>query len=158
MKKHFLLFGLFILLFTACKKTTSYDAPKQAVIDEARIQAYIAANHLTMTKDSRGFYYQILRSVEGEHPTDTSTVQVTYTGVLLNGTSFDKENVIDVDLSTAIKGWQYGLPLIGSTGAAPYSRIRLIIPSALAYGTTASSTIPANSVLDFTIDLIGFRE
>jgi len=49
------------------------------------------------------------------------------------------------------------LPFIGADGVTkPYSRIRLIIPSALGYGSVAQSGIPANSVLDFTIDLIGF--
>jgi len=156
MKKQFLLFSLFIALFSACKKE-SYDATKQAVIDETRIQKYIAANNLTMTKDPRGFYYQIIKQVDGDHPTDTSTIQVTYTGKLLNGSTFDAADVATIDLSTAIKGWQYGLPLVGADGSTTYSRIRLIIPSALAYGSTASSSVPANSVLDFTIDLLGIE-
>jgi len=155
MKKQFLLFGLFIIMFSACNKQ-SYNATTQAAIDDARIQAYIKANNISVTKLPSGMYYAILSNDSGAHPTDTSTVQVSYTGRLLNGTVFDTEPSDIISLPNTIVGWQQGLPLIGATGNAPYSRIRLIIPSALGYGTTGGSSIPPNSVLDFTIDLLGF--
>ena len=91
MKRIFLLFGLLIVLFSACTKT-SYNATKQADIDEIKIQKYIAANHLTVTKDPSGIYYQIIQKSAGTiHPSvaDSDTVQVTYTGKLLNGKEFD---------------------------------------------------------------------
>jgi FKBP-type peptidyl-prolyl cis-trans isomerase len=150
MKKQFLLFGLLILLFTACKKQ-SFNATKQSVIDDEKIQAYIAANHINVTKAPSGIYYEIIRADTGTHPLDTATVQVSYTGKLLNGTVFDTESADIIGLSGAIVGWQDGLPLI-----APGGRIRLIIPSALGYGSSVSGSIPANSVLDFTIDLLGY--
>jgi len=156
MKKQFLLFGLLIILFSACKKT-SFNAPKQAQIDDDKIQAYIAANHIDVTKDPSGIYYKILTPDAGPHPTLTDTVQVTYSGKLLNGTVFQATGSTSISAITDfIKGWQIALPLMGSDGVAPYCRIRLIVPSALAYGTSAQTNIPANSVLDFTIDLIGF--
>lgn len=160
MKKQFLLFGLLIILFSACKKT-SFNDSKQAQIDDDKIKAYIAANHIDVTKDpSTGIYYKIVTPDTGAHPTLADTVQVTYTGRLLNGTVFDSENGTIMALSAVVKGWQLGIPLMGSDGKAPYCRLRLIIPSALGYGSVAqtggTTTIPANSVLDFTIDLIGF--
>jgi FKBP-type peptidyl-prolyl cis-trans isomerase FkpA len=163
MKQHFLLFGFLILLFSACKKD-SFDATLQAKIDDDKIQAYVKANHIEgLTKDASGMYYQIITvgpTAPGTHPTATDTVQVTYTGKLLNGTVFDAESGGIVDLPDAIKGWQIGLPLIGADGVTkPYARIRLIIPSALGYANVEqdlTTTIPANSVLDFTIDLIGW--
>jgi len=158
MKRQFLLFGLLIILFSACKKT-SFNAPKQAQIDDDKIKAYIAANHIDVTKDPSGIYYKIVTPDTGAHPTLADTVQVTYTGKLLNGTVFDTENAFILPLSGVVKGWQLAIPLMGSDGKAPYCRIRLIIPSALGYGAVAQGgnvPIPANSVLDFTIDLIGF--
>lgn len=159
MKKHFLLFGLLIILFSACKKT-SFNAVTQATIDDNKIKAYIAANHIDVTKDpTTGLYYKIITVNAGPHPTISDTIQVTYTGKLLNGTVFDSESSSVLPLSSLVKGWQLTLPLMGANGIAPFSRIRLIIPSSLGYGSVVNSgnvTIPANSPLDFTIDLIGF--
>jgi FKBP-type peptidyl-prolyl cis-trans isomerase FkpA len=155
MKKQFLLFGLLIILFSACTKT-SFNAPKQAAIDEEKIQLYIAANHLNVTKDpTTGIYYQIITANPGPHPTSTDTVQVSYVGKLLNGTVFDSESVTELPVTDLVIGFQDGIQLVGSNGAAPYARILMIIPSALGYGTTASASVPANSVLVFTVDLIG---
>ena len=155
MKRQFLLFGLLIILFSAFKKT-SFNDSKQATIDDDKIKEYIAANHIDVTKDPSGIYYKIETSDTGAHPTLADTVQVTYSGKLLNGTVFDSENASIIPLASVIKGWQLAIPLMGSDGKAPYCRIRLIIPSALGYGAVAQTNIPANSVLDFTIDLIGF--
>jgi FKBP-type peptidyl-prolyl cis-trans isomerase FkpA len=159
MKKQFLLFGLLLLiLFAACKKQ-SFNASKQATIDDDKIKAYIAANHINAIKDTSGIYYQIITQIDsGAKPTVADTVQVTYTGKLLNGSVFDSEVASNFPLSNVITAWKYMIPLIAAkaTAGGPYSRIRFIVPSALGYGTTAESGIPANSVLDFTIDLIGF--
>jgi FKBP-type peptidyl-prolyl cis-trans isomerase FkpA len=161
MKKQFLLFGLLICLFSACKKS-GFSASDQATIDDNKIKAYIAANHINVTKDpSSGIYYQIITADTGQHPTVSDTVQVTYTGKLLNGNIFDTEVASNFPLTGVIKAWQIMLPLIAakSTPGGPYSRIRFITPSALGYGDVEQDgnvTIPANSVLDFTIDLIGF--
>ena len=157
MKRQFLLFGLLIILFSACQKDT-FNASKQATIDDDKIKAYIAANHINVIKDPSGIYYQIITADTGAHPTVSDTVQVTYTGKLLNGTVFDSEVASNFPLSTVIKGWQIALPLIGAkfSPVAPFSRIRFIVPSALGYGNVAQTAIPANSILDFTIDLIGF--
>jgi FKBP-type peptidyl-prolyl cis-trans isomerase len=160
MKKHFLLFGLLLILFSACKKG-GFDATKQATIDDDKIKAYIAANHLNMTKDPSGIYYEIITADTGAHPTVSDTLQVSYTGRLLNGTIFDTEDSQTYPLSSLVKGWQIALPMIAakSNSNPPLSRIRFIVPSALGYGNVQQDgnvTIPANSVLDFTVDLLGF--
>jgi FKBP-type peptidyl-prolyl cis-trans isomerase len=159
MKKHFLLFSLLIILFSACKKG-GFDATKQATIDDDKIKAYIAANHIdSLTKDPSGIYYKIITNNPGPHPTTSDTIQVSYTGKLLNGTIFDTEVATTFPLSSVVQGWQIILPKIGANGTTPYARIRFILPSALGYvnaATSGSVPIPANSVLDFQLDLIGF--
>jgi FKBP-type peptidyl-prolyl cis-trans isomerase FkpA len=161
MKRQFLLFGLLLIVFSACKKQ-SFDAPKQADIDDAKIKAYIAANHIDVTKGPSGIYYKILKLDTGNsHPAAGDTVQVTYSGKLLNGTVFDSGSATLLPLSSVIQGWQVAIPLLTyDNSGVNYSRIRLIVPSALAYGTggapDGSIPIPPNAVLDFTIDLIGF--
>jgi FKBP-type peptidyl-prolyl cis-trans isomerase len=159
MKKHFLLFGLLITLFSACKKD-SFSTTKQATIDDDKIKAYIAANHIDVAKDeATGIYYKITTPNSGPHPNINDTVKVSYSGKLLNGTIFQATSTSTAPVLSFIKGWQVALPLMGSDGNSPVTRMRLIIPSSLGYGNVEQdgvTTIPPNSPLDFTIDLQGF--
>ncbi|HEY9001996.1 MAG TPA: FKBP-type peptidyl-prolyl cis-trans isomerase [Mucilaginibacter sp.] len=150
MKKYLLLLAVFVAAFSSCSKD-SYDPTKQAAKDDAAIQSYIAANNITATKDASGVYYQVITPGTGAYPTASSLVTVNYTGKLLNGTVFDSGSIQSTALNTLIQGWQKGLPHINTGG-----RILLLIPSALGYGNSAQGSIPANSVLVFTIDLTGF--
>jgi FKBP-type peptidyl-prolyl cis-trans isomerase FkpA len=150
MKRYILLLTLFIGAFSSCKKD-SFDPAKQAVTDDAAIQAYIKTNNITATKDPSGLYYQVITPGTGGYPTVNSLITVAYTGKLLNGTVFDSGNIPSSPLSGFIQGWKIGIPYINTGG-----RILLLVPSALGYGNTAKQGIPANSVLIFTVDLTGF--
>ena len=150
MKKYLLLLAVFVTVFLSCSKD-SFDPAKQATKDDAAIQAYISANNITATKDPSGVYYQVITPGTGAYPTVNSLINVNYTGKLLNGTVFDSGSINSAALNSLVKGWQYGLPHINTGG-----RILLIIPSALGYGNTTAGSIPANSVLIFTVDLTGF--
>jgi FKBP-type peptidyl-prolyl cis-trans isomerase FkpA len=151
MKKYLLLFTLFITALTSCKKDPAFDPVKQAATDDAAIQAYISANSITATKDPSAVYYQVITPGTGNYPNVNSLISCAYSGKLLNGTVFDSGNISSTALSSFVKGWQIGIPYINTGG-----RLLLIIPSALAYGNAAKGTIPANSVLIFTVDLTGF--
>lgn len=151
MKKYFLLLSLLIIGVSSCKKESSFNAAAQAVTDNAAIKAYIAANNITATEDPSGLYYSVLIPGTGAYPTASSTVNVNYTGTLLDGTVFQTLSNLNDPLSTLIKGWQIGVPHINNGG-----RILLMIPSGLGYGNNDQAGIPANSVLIFTIDLLSF--
>jgi FKBP-type peptidyl-prolyl cis-trans isomerase len=151
MKKYILLLSTIIIGFTSCKKDT-FNAAKQAATDDANIKAYIATNNITATKDPSGLYYSVITPGTGAYPTSTSTVNVNYTGKLLDGSVFAPAANLSSPLSGLIKGWQIGIPHINAGG-----RILLLIPSALGYGNSSPGAgIPANSVLIFTIDLNSF--
>ena len=140
-----------ITLFISCKKDTPFDAAKQAIIDDGLIQTYIKANNITAIKDPSGLYYQVITPGTGSYPTVLSTVNVNYSGKLLDGTVFDSGNITSA-LQSLIQGWQIGIPHINKGG-----RILLIIPSSLGYGNSSpGGGIPANAVLVFTVDLINF--
>jgi FKBP-type peptidyl-prolyl cis-trans isomerase len=89
----------------------------------------------------------------------TSTVNVKYVGTLYsNGTSFDaswgKAGTSPADQATfslggVIPGFAQGL-----LGMKVGGRREIVIPSALAYGANATSTIPADSTLVFVVDMI----
>lgn len=149
MKKSFLLLAFFTLVFSACKKVEPFDPVKQAAADDVKIQAYIKANNIAAVKDPSGLYYQIITTGTGVNPTAASTVRVAYTGKLLDGSQFATDPNFSTPLNGVIQGWTIGIPYCKQGG-----RILLIIPSGLAYGLPGKGTIPPNTVLVFTIDLV----
>ncbi|MFD0766365.1 FKBP-type peptidyl-prolyl cis-trans isomerase [Mucilaginibacter lutimaris] len=154
MKKTILILSLFIAAFASCKKDDKTDNGAQAAKDEAAIQAYLTANpNIKATKDANGIYYQIITEGTGKGVNSTSIISVNYVGKLLNGTQFDARTGYAADMQGGIiQGWKYGL-----THASAGSRILLIIPSALGYGTSPTGSIPANSVLVFTVDVLSVQ-
>ena len=145
------LLPLVVLITTlgSCSKD-NFNAEEQAKKDDALIVDFIAKNNIQATKHSSGLYYQIITPGTGASVTAASTVGVNYVGKFLNGSQFEKsEAIVTFPLSQVIQGWTIGVPLIKVGG-----RIRLIIPSGLAYGNRAQGPIAKNTVLDFTIDLI----
>ena len=129
-----------------CKKG---DSPE--TLDQYITRANLTS---TVTKDPRGFYYQIINPGTGATPTLTSKVSVFYKGTLTNGSVFDQTNATPVTfgLNQLILGWQYGIPLVKAGG-----RIMLYLPPSLGYGSQSTGTIPANSVLIFDITLQGVQ-
>lgn len=91
-------------------------------------------------------------------PLYTDTVAVHYRGSLCNGVVFDQSYTGDLDLSTAkaskfalaalIVGWKTALQHM-TVG----TRAEIFIPYQMAYGTSATTSIPAYSVLKFDIYL-----
>jgi len=80
---------------------------------------------------------------------------VRYKGQLLNGFVFDetKEKPATFPLKRLIKGWQTGLPFCREGG-----KIRLIIPSNLAYSIRNLNVIPPNSILVFDIEVVEIKK
>ena len=145
MKKAFLYMGILFTLF-ACKK-------EQFEKDEELIKQYIADNNYNATRTSTGLYYIISDTGTGSTANAASSVKINYVGYLTNGKVFDSSQVDAPPtfvLAQLIKGWQEGIPLIREGG-----KIKLIVPSALGYGSSSpSSDIPKNSVLVFDIELL----
>lgn len=100
---------------------------------------------------------QITDIVEGTGDTvpENATITAHYTGALCSdGTIFqsshDFGNPVTFGLNQVIKGWTQGVPGMKVGGTR-----RLVIPSALAYGSArAAANIPPNSDLVFDIELV----
>ena len=160
MKNYILLLFIAVLGFGSCIKgdnTDPYaDAKAQLAKDTVVIRKFITDNKIPAIKDASGLFYQIIQPGSGNVTYTTNTqIEAVYTGRLLNGTTFDtsvgKAN-LKIPLGRVITGWQIGVPLIQKGG-----KIRLIIPSGYGYGANATGSIPANSILDFDIELINVQ-
>ncbi|MFI0941993.1 FKBP-type peptidyl-prolyl cis-trans isomerase [Streptomyces sp. NPDC021020] len=94
--------------------------------------------------------------IEGDGPVvkDSDALLVQYKGVLWDGgkefdSSYSRKQLTHFPLTGVIPGWTQGL-----TGKKVGSRVVLVTPPDLAYGDQAQDTIPANSTLVFTVDII----
>jgi FKBP-type peptidyl-prolyl cis-trans isomerase FkpA len=139
------------LSFSSCvKDTCAIPTTKAPASEISQLEQYLlSAMVSTAVKDERGFYYIISSMGTGTRPNLCSTVRVSYTGRLTNGSVFDQSASATFSLSGLITGWQEGIPLIQKGGA-----IRLYLPPSLAYGSSATASIPANSILIFDISLL----
>lgn len=100
-----------------------------------------------------GLQYKVLKEGTGASPLATDKVKVHYHGVLTNGTVFDSSvergEPISFALNQVIPGWTEGVQLM-KEGAV----YELYIPANLAYGSNPVGSIPAESTLIFTVELI----
>lgn len=136
---------------TNCAKSKSCS-PKSVSSEASQMQAFATANGIMSTVHSSGLYYEIITPGTGAAATINSTIFITYTGQLLDGTIFDQQNnsaVTGWPLNQLVEGWRIGIPLIKKGG-----RIKLIVPSAMAYGCSGYGTIPGNTILYFDISLV----
>ncbi len=96
---------------------------------------------------------------EGKEVKSGDTISINYKGALMDGTEFDssyKRNQpfeTKIGVGNVIKGWDQGI-----IGLKVGGKRKLTIPSALAYGPTAKSSIPANSALIFEVELMGIKD
>ena len=102
--------------------------------------------------------YVITNEGTGENASPGDRVTVHYTGMLLDGTTFDSSVEradpfsFDLGQGNVIKGWDEGITYFnkGSKGT-------IYIPSSLGYGPSgAGGVIPPNAVLIFDIELLDY--
>jgi FKBP-type peptidyl-prolyl cis-trans isomerase FkpA len=144
---------------TGCSKEETPQDPCESfngcalVAPETEVQQvrnYLIQQRISDTvRHCSGVYYVILESGTGKNPNACSMINVNYTGRLTNGTVFDQGTFPQpYKLYSLIRGWISTIPLIKQGG-----RMRLIIPPTLGYGQVTRGPIPANSVLDFEVEL-----
>lgn len=136
---------LTILFSMSCQKK---DDNHQLHNDIALIEQYLAEHNIQASRLESGLFYFIHQPGGSNKPTLNSIVTVSYTGKLLDGSTFDSGQFRSFQLAGLIEGWRQGIPLIGNGG-----RISLYIPSPLGYGNQSLPGIPANSVLVFDLTL-----
>ncbi|GGH21222.1 FKBP-type peptidyl-prolyl cis-trans isomerase [Mucilaginibacter phyllosphaerae] len=149
--------------FTSCKKGFDEVAEErvQAEKDDKIIQDYISAQNLTGVQrvDSAGIqtgvYYIVLDEGSGNTLfTNSTRITIDYTAKkLATGEVFAQSNNFHPSfaLGDVLRAWQLAVPKIKKGG-----KIRILSASRYAYGPYEQPDInlPANSVVDFEIELL----
>jgi FKBP-type peptidyl-prolyl cis-trans isomerase FkpA len=151
MKKLYILLLIPFCFLSSCNKNTEGCTPVLPIDEKAAMIAFCTSHGINYTEHTSGILYEIINPGSGITPTLSAKIFIYYQGTLLNGSQFDAQadpSLTGWYLNSLIDGWQKGLPLISKGG-----RIKLVIPSSLAYGCTGSGVIPANAPLYFDITL-----
>jgi len=93
-----------------------------------------------------------IKAGEGANPTSADLIMLNYVGKLSNGTVFDQNKNVVMQLQGTIPGFAKALAQTQKGG-----KYVVKIPAKLAYGDKATGPIPANSDLVFDIEVIDFR-
>jgi FKBP-type peptidyl-prolyl cis-trans isomerase FkpA len=140
---------LLTLVFAACDK--EYESIEQ--VDERKIQAYISAQKLNLTKDPSGIYYQVLNQGTGETPKNSEVVYFTYTAKSVDGKEYYTAASYAVSSNflgyVRPEGWRLALSHINKGG-----KIRVVFPSSLGFGRNGAGVFEGNVVLDSELELI----
>lgn len=124
------------------------------VLAIAAVLAWAGSRQFGQT--ASGLRYQMIEEGTGETPTSDHFAMVGYKGMLPDGTMFDENPGMVVDLAAGgtIPGFGEAVTLLRKGGS-----LRAWIPAELAYGANPppGGVIPANSPLVFEIKLLEFR-
>ena len=152
------LFLAFLLLAMPALRPVPAKAADEALSAEAN-RAFLEANAKKPGVIVRpdGLQFKILQNGFGRRPGVTDTVQVYYTGVLINGTVFDGTSPglpASFKTNSVIPGWIEALTLMREG-----DHWQLVIPANLAYGDRGAGNgmIPPNQTLVFDLRLISTR-
>lgn len=133
--------------------------PARAADDSLSIeanQAFLAANAKKKGTIVRpdGLQYRIIQNGFGKRPGPTDTVEVYYTGRLINGTIFDGTSPglpAAFKVTSVIPGWVEALELMREG-----DHWQLVIPASIGYGARGAGDgmIPPNQTLVFDLQLV----
>jgi FKBP-type peptidyl-prolyl cis-trans isomerase FkpA len=150
----YLLLPIIIYSFYGCNKTETCT-PVSAGAEATTILTFANNNGLTVMGHPSGIYYEVVDPGTGDTPDADSKISITYSTVLIDGSlSGDMVEEVTtptelVDINQFIEGWKIGIPLIQEGG-----RIKLLVPSSLAFGCAPHNGLPGNAILYYDVRLI----
>lgn len=137
---------------------------QQKTTDDKLLQDYFRTKKIAnVKKTASGLYYTVQKPGAGISPKAGQSVTVNYSGQTLEGVKFDS-NVdpafrhvepfsFALGKRNVIRGWDEGVALMKKGMKATF-----YIPSWMAYGDKSPGpNIPANAILVFEIELLGFK-
>lgn len=151
-----------LLSLAACSKPSSQSSPPAAstpsglanpLIEAATFGPSLKVDLNASTKSASGLYYRDVVVGTGAVAAAGQQVSVNYVGSFIDGTQFEANTYsFRLGARTVIPGWDEGI-----LGMRVGGKRQLIIPPDLAYGPDGSGKIPPNTILVFTVELIGVQ-
>jgi len=148
MKGYLSVAAIFILFARCSEEKVNLAYKDQLEKDIFLIDEYLASNNVTAEADTSGLRYLIFEKGSDFKPQLVDSIKVNYSLFLLNGDSIFTKGQNTFLLDKLIRAWRIALPLVGES-----AKLKLFVPSGLAYGNYRTGPIPANSNLIFDIEL-----
>lgn len=124
--------------------------PVSVESEKAVMKKYATDNNYTMITEANGLMYEILTQGTGLPITSNSSIKMKYIGKKMSGQQFDAATTSQFTaVNQFIIGFQQGLIKLNSGG-----KIRLIMPSSLAYGCNPYVIELRNQPLFFEVEVL----
>ena len=140
------------ILGTACLKTEQVKpcVPVSVADEKTVMQKYATDNGYTMITETSGLMYEILSQGTGLPIASSSSIKMKYIGKKMDGVKFDEGSTTQfATVNQFITGFQLGLMKLNGGG-----KIRLIMPSSLAYGCSPYVLELRNQPLFFEVEVL----
>jgi FKBP-type peptidyl-prolyl cis-trans isomerase len=140
---------------TAFQRRMQKERSEGFLREQKEIEKYLQENNLNISAVSPGIWFIMLQEGKGKRPATGDSVEVKYTGRLLNGKIFDSSSKAGRNLRYRIgngnylKAWEQAIMSMPEG-----SMSRLILSSDQAFGRSASAPVPPGSPVIFDIELI----
>lgn len=144
-----------VFLVSACGSDGDMDVPSNPAVET--YASALGVNISQMTRKGEALFVQDLTEGTGQEAIAGRSLDVRYSGWLVNGHRFDS-NVGEAPFTftlgrgQVISGWDQGV-----AGMKVGGKRKLVIGSALGYGRAGSGPIPPNATLVFDVELLAVR-
>jgi len=146
-------------------ETTTYSPEQEAVMIKTWLDSMVARKK-DIDTTSTGIFYIRQKSGTGPMVKAQEVVHVKYTGMFVNGTTFDASayhsesgtmtylhKAPSDPKKTLIQGWEEGIEVLNKGASAAF-----LIPSSKGYGTKGNSKIPPYTPLIFVIEVVDIKQ
>lgn len=146
------------LMLGACRSNAGGQAAVAGSPEQLTYAPSLKVDLATMEKRPSGLYVKDLVPGSGAVAVAGSTVDVHYTGWLVDGKQFDSSKggspfSFTIGRGMVIAGWDEGV-----AGMKVGGKRQLVIPPAMGYGDAgAGGVIPPGATLVFEVELLGVR-
>jgi FKBP-type peptidyl-prolyl cis-trans isomerase len=140
----------------ACTVGNPLDSLTPATVETATFAASLNVDLTKSTRTASGDYIRDFVVGTGPLVSRGDSISVRYTGWLSDGTQFDSNTAsstpfgVRIGAGRVIPGWEEGIPGMRVGGTR-----QILVPPALAYGYYSYGPIPGNSVLAFSVQVVG---
>lgn len=148
--------GFSLLVVAACTIGDPLGSLTPATVEETTFAASLGVDLTKSTRTQYGDYIRDLVVGTGALVASGDSISVRYTGWLSDGTVFDSNLTnalpygVRLGAGQVIPGWDDGI-----VGMRVGGTRQILVPPAMAYGFYNYGPIPGNSVLAFSVQVVG---